>query len=250
MVKVKCPKCSETIPVAEEQRGVEVRCPNCQALLRLRGKPSRANEPDPPPRSANPARAARPGPPPPDEDEPVEDAPVVRKRRRRKKRRRETESSGMPEWIIPLVILVVAVATNAIIARRGGDEAGRSLMIFSLIELVVTVPATIAGMFVAAAAMGINFGNVFTAALKVAAITAVVQCIYTFGMTRGDDGSAMIVILFALPVYYGMFCWLFELSFIEAIWATIFIGLVQKVVDTLLMLVLAGVFMRVAGNGP
>ena len=123
-------------------------------------------------------------------------------------------------------------------------------MIFSLIGLAVTIPTTIAGMFLAAAAMGINFGNVFTAALKVAAITAVVQCIYTFGMVRSEDGSAMIVILLALPVYYGMFCWLFELSLVEALWATFFIGLVQKVVNTVVTLVLAGIFMKVAAHGP
>ena len=214
MAKINCPKCLTLFPVGDDERGVEVRCPKCQVLLRLRGKPSAAEKPDPPARSAKPdpsPRPARPKPPPPDEDDPVEDAPVVRKRRRRKKRRREAESSGLPEWIIPLVIFVLAVAMNAIIARRAGDDVGKGLVVFSLIQLVVTVPATIAGMFVAAAAMGVNFGNVFTAALqKVASITAVVQCIYTFGMTRGDDGSGMIVILFALPVYYGMFCWLFE----------------------------------------
>src|SRR5262245_31920121 len=250
MVKIKCPKCSEFITLAEEQRGTEVRCPNCQALLRLRGKPSSSSEPDPPTRSARQARAARPEPPPPDEDDEVNDAPVVRKRRRRKKRRREDESSGMPEWIVPLVIFVVAIAMNAMIARRAGEEAAKGLMLFTLIELVLTVPATIAGMFVAAAALGINFGNIFTAALKVAAITVVVQCIYTFGMTRGDDGSAIIVILFALPVYYGMFCWLFSLSVVDAIWATVFIGLIQKVVNTVVGLIAAGILMKAAERGP
>ena len=65
-----------------------------------------------------------------------------------------------------------------------------------------------------------------------------------------SDGSAMIVILLALPVYYGIFCWLFELSFVEALWATFFIGLVQKVVNTVVTLVLAGIFMKVAAHGP
>src|SRR6266487_4199585 len=187
MVKLKCPKCLESLTFGDELRGSDVRCPSCNALLHLRSKLPSAAQAEAPARSAKPTPQAGPKPPPPDEGDGIEAAPVARKRRRRKKRRREGRSSGIPEWIVPLAIFVVAIAMNALIARRAGEEAAKGLMLFTLIELVLTVPATIAGMFVAAAALGINFGNIFTAALKVAAITVVVQCIYTFGMVRSED---------------------------------------------------------------
>jgi len=253
MARLDCPKCLEPLSFTEEQRGSEVRCPSCKTRLRLLGQPPPATKPEPPVRSpklATPTKPARSEPPPPDEDDGIEAPAVVRKPRRRKKRRRKAESSGTPEWIVPLAIFVVAFATNALIALRGGDEIGRARLIFSLISLVATVPSTIVGMFVAAAALGVNFGNVFTAALKVAAITAVVQCIYTIGMTGSTDGSAMIVILLAVPVYYGMFMWLFELNFTDALWATFFIGMVQKVVNTVVTLMLAGALMKAAAGGP
>src|SRR5262245_4301073 len=258
MVKLTCPKCLEPLTFPEERRGDDVRCPKCQALMRLRAKPASAAKPDPPgpssrlaasppsPRSPKPAMK----PPPADEDDAIEAAEVVRKPRRRKKRRRKAEPAGLPEWVIPLGIFVFAAVMNALLALRGGTEEGRARLIFSLIGLVVTVPTTIVGLFVAAAAMGANFGNIFTAAIKVAAMISVVQCIYTFGMLGSGDGSSMLIGLIALPVYYGMFMWLFDLNFVEAMWATFFVGLVQRVVNTGLMFLLAGIFMKVGANGP
>jgi len=248
MVKLDCPKCLEPLTFAEERRGDEVRCPKCQTRLRLRNKPASAATTDPPARPEKAAKAARPKPPP-DEDDVIEASEVVRKPRRRRKRRRKAEPAGLPEWVIPLGIFLFASVMNALIALRGGTDEGGARLIFSLISLVVTVPSTIVGLFVAAAAMGANFGNIFTAAIKIAAMTTVVQCIYTFGMMGSGDGSSMIVWLIALPVYYGMFMWFFDLTFVEALWATFFIGLVQRVVNTALMLLLAGILMK-AAHGP
>jgi hypothetical protein len=252
MVKITCPKCLEKLTFPEERRGDDVRCPHCRALLRLRNKATSVVPADALARSATAAHSPKPSlpkPPPPDEDDECDVAEAVRKQRRRRKRRRAAESSGLPEWVIPLGIFVFAGAMNAIIALRGGTDEGRARLIFSLISLVVTVPSTIVGLFVAAAALGANFGNVFTAAIKIASITTVVQCIYTFGMLGSSDGSSMILVLIALPVYYGMFMWLFELSFVEALWATFFIGLVQRVVNTAITFAMMGMLMKAAAGG-
>lgn len=155
----------------------------------------------------------------------------------------------MPDWLVPLGLFGGATAMNALIALRGGD-AGKGFLVVSLIQLVLTVPATIGGMFVAAAALGINFGGVFLAALKVAAITAVVQVIYAVGQLGGGDGSAVIVLLFAFPVYWGLFCWLFDLTFVEALQATFFIGLIQKAVNVAVTLLVAGIVLKAAANAP
>jgi hypothetical protein len=264
MPELNCPKCLESLTVADEQRGSDVRCPTCKTLLRLRGKPPSPARPAPPPRvgsrspapvpsrpvpAARSSKPARPKPSPPDDDV-IEDAEVVRKRRKVKKRRRTDGSFEMPEWVIPLGLLAFAVITNASIALRNGGEAGKALLAFSLIDLAVTVPVTIGGMFVAAAALGVNFGGVFTAIIKVAAIAAVVQCIYTVGMSGGGDGSSALVLLLAAPVYWGLFAWLFGLTFVEALQATFFIGLIQKVVNVVVMLLAAGILLKVAAGAP
>jgi DNA-directed RNA polymerase subunit RPC12/RpoP len=256
MVKLDCPKCREPLTFPEERRGDDVRCPHCGLLLRMRNKPPSPATSGRPARSAKPApapespRPAPPKPPPTDEDDVVEAAEVVRQPRRRRKRRRHAEPAGLPEWVIPLGVLVFAGVMNALLALRGGTDEGRARLIFSVISLIVTVPTTIVGLFVAAAALGANFGNIFTAAIKIAAITTVVQCIYTFGMMGGGDGSSMLLVLIALPVYWGMFMWFFDLTFVETIWATIFIGLVQRVVNTVLTVLLAGILMKGAPGGP
>jgi hypothetical protein len=272
MVKFDCPKCLGPLTFRDEHRGSEVRCPKCQTRLRLPGKPPPATKPEPAARSAKPVAAvkpARPKPPPtddvdviddvevvrkrpkrppPSEDHVIDDAEVVRKPRRRKKRRRQAESVEMPEWVIPLGVLLFAGVMNALLALRGDPDEGRARLIFTLISLVVTVPLAIVGLYIAAAAMGANYGNVFTAAIKIAAITTVVQCIYTFGM-QGSEGASMILVLMALPVYYGMFMWFFELTFMEAFCATFFIGLVQRVVLMVLMFVIIGIQMKAAMRG-
>jgi hypothetical protein len=249
MVKFDCPKCFEPLSFGEERRGDDVRCPSCKALLRLPAKRTPATKPVAAARSSTPDRPAKPKPPPPDADHVIDAAEVVRTPKKQKKRRRKSESFEMPEWIVPLGLFVCAFVVNASIALRGGGNDGKRLLIFSLIGLVVAVPSTIAGMFVAAAALDINFGNVFTAAVKVAAITTVVQCIYLFGQLGSADGSAMIVLVLALPVYYGMFCWLFALNFGEALWATFIIGTVQKCVNLVVTLAIMGAYFKAAANG-
>jgi hypothetical protein len=177
----------------------------------------------------------------------IDDFTVVNrppKLKRKRRRARADASFEAPEWLVPLGLFAAAVLTNVLLALRGPD-GGKGLVVFSLIDLAVTVPVTIGGMFVAAAAMGIDFGGIFTA-LKVAAIAATVQCIYLIGMSGDGDRSAAVVLLLALPVYLGMFAWLFGLTFVEAIQATVFIGLVQKGVNTLLTLLAAGILLKLA----
>jgi hypothetical protein len=155
----------------------------------------------------------------------------------------------MPDWLLPLGLFACAVAVNAAIALRGGDT-GKARLALSFIDLAVTVPVTIGGLFLAAAAMGVNFGGVFTAVLKVAAIAAVVQCIYTGGMSSAGDGSAALVLLLAAPVYWGMFAWLFELTFVEALQATVFIGLAQRGVNAVVMIAAAGILAKTGAFAP
>jgi hypothetical protein len=175
MVKLDCPKCREPLAFADERRGDDVRCPNCRALLRLPARRPAAATPISFAPPSNSAKTAAPKPPPPNDV--VTDVDVVsrpRPARRKRRRARADESFEAPEWLLPLGLFAAAALTNVLLALRGGD-GGKGLLVFSLIDLAVTVPVTIGGMFVAAAAMGINFGGIFTAALKVAAIVAAVQ---------------------------------------------------------------------------
>jgi hypothetical protein len=222
-------------------------------LLRLPAKSPKAAKPVAPDRPPKPLKSAPPKEPPPDDDDVIEEVEVVRRPRKVRKKRRPSRKSGsfeMPEWLLPLGLFAFAALTNVMLALRNGGDEGHALLVFSLINLAVAVPVTIGGMFVAAAALGINFGGIFTAILKVAAIVTVVQCIYTVGMTGGGDGSGAIVLLLAAPVYWGMFCWLFDLTFVEALQATFLIGLIQKGVNVVLTLVAAGIFLKATGAAP
>ena len=47
-----------------------------------------------------------------------------------------------------------------------------------------------------------------------------------------------------------MFCWLFDLTFVEALQATVLIGLVQKAVNVGVTLLAAGILVKVAAGAP
>ncbi len=246
MINLDCPKCQEPLAFADERRGDDVRCPRCRSLLRLPARRPAAGTPAPTSRPPMPAK-----PKPPRDDDVIAEVAVVGGRRKTRRKRRRSPAGGsfeMPDWVVPLVLFACAALTNALLALRD-TENGKGLLVFAAIDLAVTVPVTIGGMVVAAAALGVNFGDIVTACLKVAAVVSVVQCIYLVGMLgETGDRSAAVVLLLAAPVYWGLFAWLFELTFVEAIQATVLIGLIQKGVNTLLSLLVAGILLKVAAT--
>ncbi|HEX4591234.1 MAG TPA: hypothetical protein VH120_14960 [Gemmataceae bacterium] len=139
MIKLNCPKCLEPLAFADERRGDDVRCQLPDAPPPAR-QAAGGGDSSPPPQ---PSKPVKPKPPPPD-DGVVEGVEATRRPRRVRKKRRRSPAGGsfaLPEWLLPLGLFACAAVTNVLLALRGGDN-GKGLLVFSLIDLAVTVPTT------------------------------------------------------------------------------------------------------------
>jgi hypothetical protein len=119
MIHFQCPKCRKKLGVKEEQAGGVGVCPECQCKFRIPAMPNTGEPASLPPRRSEPGRQED-GPARPvrkrkrvedDDDQPPDDDEADRKRARKrgKKRRKRaaSPSSGMPEFVVPLISLVV-----------------------------------------------------------------------------------------------------------------------------------------------
>ncbi len=211
VIAARCPKCRAKLEFEAARDGRIVHCTYCRAKFWL------------------------PGEAPPAEDE-AAPAPVVEEAerpRRRKKRRRPppieepvVEPGVTPEWVPPTIILalglVLAVGGMAVTQGRLGFVAGLAVV---GIHLVVTVPLSIAGLFISAPLLGITFGTIGMAVLKLAAINVLTLSIVLTTMFGG--APAVFGYTLAAPVGWLLFHWLFELEFNETLFALTVIGLIQ-----------------------
>lgn len=195
MIAFDCPKCRSALTFAGTAAGRIVRCPECGAKLRLPGEMSAA---DPPRRKKRPRR-------------PVEDEP--------------TEPAGTPEWLAPGMILAVGLLlTVGSLAVAKGAEGAATGMIFVGLRLLTAVPLSIAGMLIVAPLLGINFGTIGIAILKLAAINVLTLSIT---VTAEFTGAGLLGYAIAAPVDWLLFKWLFELEFNETLIALTVIGMIQ-----------------------
>jgi hypothetical protein len=204
VIAFKCPKCRQALEFPDEAAGGIVRCSACQVKLRL------------------------PGEPPPD------DEPVV-KRRRRKKRRRlpEEETTGIsetPEWVAPTILLALGLVLSigGMAMTKGADGFAEGLNTVGL-QLLVTVPLSIAGLFISAAVLGLTFGTIGMAILKLAAINVLTLSI---AMTFQFGGlPAYFAFTLVAPVGWLLFHWLFQLEPTETMWVLTVLWLIQFLAD-------------------
>jgi hypothetical protein len=215
VIAFKCPKCRVTLEFADAAAGRVARCVACRARVRV------------------------PEPPPSEVDE-VLDAPVVEdddRPRRRKKRRRpdpvvaDTPEPGeTPEWVAPAVLLalglVVAVGSPAV--TKGTEGFADGLATVGL-HLLVTVPLSVAGLFIAAPLLGVTFGTLGAAVLKLAAINVLTLSLAMTAMFGGAPGYVAFTL--AAPVGWLLFNWLFGLEFNETLFALTVIWLIQFLAD-------------------
>jgi hypothetical protein len=237
MIRFACPKCDSRLEFADDAAGTVVRCPECRAGLKLPGRKGPARKP-----------AAA---PPPEDDPPVE-AEVVRPKKRRRRRDAEEGSRETPEWVAPTILLGVGLLLSVVGALLAHGVAGTAgLLLVTAIMLAVIIPANIAGMYVAAAVVEVQFGQIWDAALKIAAITVTMQGVNII-LTIGDKGQLGAATCFALliqvPLSFGLFCWLFKMSLVEAFVSTIVIGVVSRVVIFVMSVPLIGFLKQHATN--
>jgi hypothetical protein len=172
--------------------GQIVRCPGCGIKLRMRGE--------------------------------LAESPTSR----RKKRRRvaDNEPGETPAWFVPTIIIVLALVltVGSLTLARGqeGAELGIKVVFW---RLVATVPLSIAGMFIVAPILGITFGTIGLAILKLAAINMTALAIVMNVQFSG--GPTILGYAIATPVMWGMFKWMFELDFNETMISVTVIDLIQ-----------------------
>jgi hypothetical protein len=196
VIAFNCPKCNASLEFADSAAGRIVRCSGCRVKLRLPGELSE----DEPPR-----RKKRRG-------KPVEDEP--------------TEPTGTPEWLAPTVILTIGlILTIGNLAVAGGNEGAATGATIVGLRLLTAVPLSIAGMFIVAPLLGITFGGIGTAILKLAAINVLTLSVVVMAESTGAGGILGYAI--AAPIGWLLFKWLFELEFTETMISLTVIWLIQ-----------------------
>jgi hypothetical protein len=195
MIAFDCPKCKAGLEFADSAAGRVVRCPDCKVRLRL---PGELVEVDPP---------------------------------RRKKRRRPTEEipdepTETPEWIAPAVILGVGLTlTVGSLALAHGQEGAAAGLVLVGLRLLLAVPLSIGGMFIVAPLLGVSFGSIGMAILKLAAINVLTLSIVL--NMEFTAGHALFGYLPAALIGFLLFKWLFELEFSETMISVTVINLIQ-----------------------
>jgi hypothetical protein len=119
------------------------------------------------------------------------------------------------EFLTPVVLFVIGLIAllGSAIAIHGGAGALAAWVLFAFVCLV-QVPITIAGMYLLTALLGISYGLLRTALLKLAAITA-----FVLGFTLLGDacGYPILTQFLLLPVSWYLFGALFDLD----VWETV-----------------------------
>jgi hypothetical protein len=220
MISTSCPKCHYTMSFPDAAAGQPVSCPNCTTRLNVPGRPGPG---------AGRAPGAMPvGPAPRPRGEDVEDA----------------EAGPASEWVVPAVLLAVGLLLSLVgVLMTEGAAGARELLVFVAVRLAVSVPLTIAGMYVVAPLLGVSFGPLGLAVLKLAAISALTLGIATTGELM--DWS-IIGYLIAVLVGWVLFSYFFHLTFFETLLSLFIIGLIQ----TVLALAVAAVLHRKVAAPP
>jgi hypothetical protein len=194
VIRFRCPKCRSDLEFGDSAAGRVVRCPDCPARLRVPG-------------------------------ELTGDPPRRRKKRRRSEAEDSTELSETTGWIAPAIILgiglVLSVGTRAMTGGTEGFAAGVGVV---ALRLVAAVPLSIAGMFIAAPLLGITFGTIGRAILRLAAINVLDVAIQLY---MEAAGVGMLGFAITGPMNFLLFKWLFQLDFYETMFSVTVIGLIQ-----------------------
>jgi hypothetical protein len=196
VISFNCPKCRARLEFADAAAGRIVRCAECRAKLRLPGELS--------------------------DDEP----PRRKKRRRRPVEDEASEPGATPEWLAPTIILALGLtlSVGSLAVAKGQEGATAGLILVGL-RLLFTIPLSIGGMFIVAPLLGVSFGSITMAILKLAAINVLTLSIVLNVEFAG--GHAMFGYALAAPIVWLIFKWLFELEFNETMISLVVIDVIQ-----------------------
>jgi hypothetical protein len=135
--------------------------------------------------------------------------------------------------VFPLVLIAVGLVLSLVAAGgvAGEDGAGRAVA-FMAGGLLAVIPITIGTLMIAGSLLGIDYGELKGAILKLAAIATINNCILWIGEWVGIP---FWVIPIAGIVCFGLFMFLFELDFWEAGMSLVAVGLIQFFAKLLLI---------------
>jgi hypothetical protein len=189
VIQFACEKCDKELEYGADAAGLQVRCPGCRTPITV---PETASSP---PARERPTEVAKP------------------KKKKKKKRPPSDDSldgkrpSHTPEWIIPVVMIVLGLILS-MVARTIAFQAGPLVSLKAiLLETVISVPITLVAMYVAVLLLDVSFGELPTAALKVA------------GIVIGGNGAIWLCIWIGFPV---ILIWVMSLVFTYTFFAMLF----------------------------
>lgn len=140
------------------------------------------------------------------------------------------------EFRIPLVLLVIGLISlfvSALVLEGPAEAVGSILGAF--IVLLVQIPLTILALYILASILGISYGNLWSAILKLAAITIFVEGLAFAGMMLGFPFLSMAILII---VSWFLFSLLFQLDVWETFYSLLGLWIISRPINWLITLLL------------
>jgi hypothetical protein len=129
------------------------------------------------------------------------------------------------EWKVPLALLLVGLTVLALGTTTAEASSGLAATLLGMaMILVLHVALTIGAMYLTARLLGVSFGLLKTAVLKLAAIT-----VFTLSLNQVGDwlGQPLLGWLVAVAVSLYLFSYCFDLDFLETLLAVVVITVIR-----------------------
>jgi hypothetical protein len=146
--------------------------------------------------------------------------------------RKDSTQDDPREYKIPIILLVIGLIclfVSAFVLEGAAEAVGSVLGAF--IILLVQIPLTILAMYILASLLGISYGNLFTAILKLAAISIFVEGLAFAGTLLGFPIMSRLILIM---VMWALFSWLFDLDFWETFYSILGLGLISGAINWLI----------------
>jgi hypothetical protein len=125
-------------------------------------------------------------------------------------RQDQDSRESLLEFRVPAIVFAVGfVAFLASAFAMSGGAGALTHGVSLAVVLLVQIPVTIAGMYLLAALLGISYGLLGSAILKLAAIT---MCVAGFSMAGDALGHPILARLALAPIYWYLFSLFFDLD--------------------------------------
>ncbi len=139
------------------------------------------------------------------------------------------------EFKIPVILLGVGLVILVISTLAlGGAAEAFSTLISAIALLLIQIPLTILALYILASLLGITYGNLWSAILKLAAITIFVEALAFTGSLLGYPIISRVALL---PVAWFLFSFLFDLDFTETFYSIVGLGFISGIINWIVILV-------------